>query len=99
VEIETGTAKYDLLLTVIDEPALRGTLEFSTALFDAASAQALLHEFQAVLAQVAVDATVSYDGLRRMLDLEGDARAEAARRELRRSGLQRLRELTRPGAT
>jgi amino acid adenylation domain-containing protein len=98
VEIETATAKYDLLLTVVDEPALRGTLEFSTALFDAATAQALVHEFQAVLAQVAADAAVGYDGLQRMLDVAGEARADAARRELRRSGLQRLRELTRPAA-
>lgn len=98
LEIETGTAKYDLLLTVIDEPALRGTLEYSTELFRPDTAQALVHEFEAVLAQVAADATVSYDSLCRLLDADGEERAGTARRELRRSGLQRLRELTRPGA-
>ena len=99
LELETGTAKYDLLLTVIDEPLLRGTLEYSSELFSAATAQELVREFQAVLAQVAADPGVSYDSLRAMLDQDGDARADLARRELRRSGLQRLRDLARPGAT
>jgi amino acid adenylation domain-containing protein len=98
LEIETGTAKYDLLLTVVDEPLLRGTLEYSSELFGAATAQAIVREFQAVLAQVATDANVSWASLRAMLDQEGDARADLARKELRRSGLQRLRELARPGA-
>ncbi|MFC5498087.1 amino acid adenylation domain-containing protein [Caenimonas terrae] len=98
LELETGTAKYDLLLTVIDEPALRGTLEYSSELFAASTAQEMVREFQAVLEQVALDAHVSWESLRAMLDQEGEARADLARRELRRSGLQRLRELARPGA-
>ena len=50
------------------------------------------------LTQVAADATISYDSLVKTLNVHGDARANLARGELRRSGLQRLRDLTRTGA-
>src|SRR3546814_3289731 len=34
VEIETGTAKYDLLMTLSEHAEITGTLEFSTDLFE-----------------------------------------------------------------
>lgn len=97
VDLHTDTAKYDLLLTVIDEPQLRGTLEFSTELFATATIESLIREFQAVLGQVVADIRISYDSLHAMLTLDGAARTEAARRDLRKSGLQRLKELRKPG--
>ncbi|MFZ6876045.1 amino acid adenylation domain-containing protein [Undibacterium sp. Di27W] len=99
VDLHTDTAKYDLLLTVIDEPQLRATLEFSTELFTAATAQSMQREFIAVLGQVAADASISYASLASMLSLDGAERQEAAKRDLRKSGLQRLKELRKPGAT
>jgi acyl carrier protein len=97
IDIDTGTSKYDLLLTVIDEDVLRGTLEISTDLFSTTTAQAIVSEFTTVLTQVTADATISYDSLVKTLNAQGDARANIARSELRRSGLQRLRDLTRTG--
>lgn len=99
VDLHTDTAKYDLLLTVIDEPQLRATLEFSTELFTAATAQSIQREFIAVLGQVAADASISYASLASMLSLDGTERLEAAKRDLRKSGLQRLKELRKPGVT
>ena len=99
VDLHTDTAKYDLLLTVIDEPQLRATLEFSTELFTVATAQSIQREFIAVLGQVAADASISYASLASMLSLDGTERQEAAKRDLRKSGLQRLKELRKPGAT
>ncbi|MFZ6775920.1 amino acid adenylation domain-containing protein [Undibacterium sp. Ji83W] len=99
VDLHTDTAKYDLLLTVIDEPQLRATLEFSTELFTVATAQSIQREFIAVLGQVAADASISYASLAAMLSLDGAERQEAAKRDLRKSGLQRLKELRKPGAT
>lgn len=99
VDLHTDTAKYDLLLTVIDEPQLRATLEFSTELFTAATAQSIQREFIAVLGQAAADASISYASLASMLSLDGAERQEAAKRDLRKSGLQRLKELRKPGVT
>lgn len=99
VDLHTDTAKYDLLLTVIDEPQLRATLEFSTELFTAATAASIQREFLAVLGQVAADASISYSSLARMLTLDGTERQEAAKRDLRKSGLQRLKDLRKPGVT
>ena len=97
VDLHTDTAKYDLLLTVIDEAQLRGTLEFSTELFNSASADSLVREFVAVLNQAAADSSISYASLAAMLALDGSARNEAAKRDLRKSGLQRLKDLRKPG--
>lgn len=99
VDLHTDTAKYDLLLTVIDEPQLRATLEFSTELFSAATVASIQREFIAVLGQVAADASISYISLASMLSVDGAERQEAAKRDLRKSGLQRLKELRKPGAT
>ncbi|MBI3727427.1 MAG: amino acid adenylation domain-containing protein [Burkholderiales bacterium] len=99
VDLHTDTAKYDLLLTVIDEPQLRATLEFSTELFTAATAKSIQREFIAVLGQVAADASISYNSLASMLSLDGAERQEVAKRDLRKSGLQKLKDLRKPGVT
>lgn len=97
VDLHTDTAKYDLLLTVIDEAQLRGTLEFSTELFNSTTADSLVREFLAVLSQVAADASIGYASLAAMLALDGSERQDAAKRDLRKSGLQRLKDLRKPG--
>jgi hypothetical protein len=99
VDLHTDTAKYDLLLTVLDEAQLRATLEYSTELFSATNAESMTREFCAVLTQIATDTSVSYASLKAMLDLDGEARSEAAKKDLRKSGLQRLKELRKPGAS
>ncbi len=59
MEVATGTAKFDLLLTVVaaGDPAepLRATLEFSADLFDAPTSLRLLSGFAALLAGCAED--------------------------------------------
>lgn len=96
IELHTDTAKYDLLMTVIDEPQLRGTLEFSTELFNRNTAEQLVQEWLAVVTQAATDPSIAYASLVDMLNVEGEARSEAAKRELRKSGLQRLKNLRKP---
>src|SRR3546814_19202637 len=52
VEIETGTAKYDLLMTLSEHAEITGTLEFSTDLFDRTTAEVIVAAFRAVMEQV-----------------------------------------------
>ncbi|MFE1744007.1 amino acid adenylation domain-containing protein [Coleofasciculus sp. H7-2] len=50
VEVETGTAKFDLTLEITDtEQGLTGSLEYNTDLFDAATITRMLGHFQTLL--------------------------------------------------
>jgi amino acid adenylation domain-containing protein len=98
VEIGTGTAKYDLLLTFNDRTQLEATLEFATDLFDRATAETMTESLKAVLDVVAKDAEASCEALDRLVSLAAEERAAFARQELRRAGLARLRTMRR-GAT
>jgi len=56
VDIDTGTAKFDLTMQVEDRgPSLDGSLEYSTDLFDAATVERLLGHFQTLLEGAAAD--------------------------------------------
>lgn len=58
VEIDTHTAKFDLLLTLIEaaDGGLDGHWEYSTDLFDPASAQRMVDQYLTLLRAVAADA-------------------------------------------
>ncbi|HEY0697182.1 MAG TPA: amino acid adenylation domain-containing protein, partial [Micromonospora sp.] len=53
--VQTGTAKFDLYLTLSEEHGGHGYLEFATELFDRATAEALTERFLRVLRQVVAD--------------------------------------------
>ncbi|PCE30708.1 non-ribosomal peptide synthetase [Burkholderia ubonensis] len=96
LEIDTGTAKYDLLATLAERPdGLAGTLEYATDLFDAATATGIAADLQAVLDLVAQDPAVGAADLARLLNAGEAQRAEVGRQSLRRAGLERLRQLGR----
>src|ERR1700693_6214799 len=95
VEIDTGTAKYDLLLTFLDRSPLAGTLEFATDLFDRSTAEDLLAELKLVLEHAVQDPSVACATLRKLVSLDADARAAFARAELRRAGLAKLQAMRR----
>jgi amino acid adenylation domain-containing protein len=53
LELEISIAKYDLTFTLIETPAgLRGSVEYSTALFDAATVARMVAHFQMLLAGI-----------------------------------------------
>ena len=54
IEIETGTAMFDLLLSMTETgPQLEGSLEYNTDLFDAERIQRMLSHFQHLLESIA----------------------------------------------
>ncbi|WP_210163286.1 non-ribosomal peptide synthetase [Niveispirillum irakense] len=97
VEVETGTAKYDLLMTLTERDGLTGTLEYATDLFTPATADGIVADMQAVLALVSRSPTVTSTDLAALLAAGQAQRAELGRQTLRRAGLDRLRQLRRPG--
>ena len=99
VEVATDTAKYDLLMTLIDRSEMIGTLEYSTDLFDRGTADTLVADFRSVLDQIVHTPAISVDALLAMLDAGQAERAELGRQNQRRAGLDRLRQLRRSGGT
>ena len=54
MDVESGTAKFDLTLSMRDtEQGLHGTLEYATDLFDHATISRMLRHFQALLEGIA----------------------------------------------
>jgi len=56
LEVDSGTAKFDLALSVVEgEDGLSGTLEYSTDLFDGATIERMLGHFETLLEGVVAD--------------------------------------------
>jgi surfactin family lipopeptide synthetase A len=56
LELDSGTAKFDMTLSMIEEAAgLRGWLEYNTDLFDAVTIRRLLGHFRSLLAGILTD--------------------------------------------
>jgi amino acid adenylation domain-containing protein len=56
--VDTGTAKFDLLLAIVEEPnGLRGSVEYNTDLFDASTIERMAAHFQTLLASIVADPT------------------------------------------
>src|SRR3546814_7724847 len=68
VEIETGTAKYDLLMTLSEHAEITGTLEFSTDLFDRATVEVIVVAFRAIMYQVVRTPALPLADLNALLD-------------------------------
>ncbi|HEY3582450.1 MAG TPA: amino acid adenylation domain-containing protein, partial [Pyrinomonadaceae bacterium] len=56
--VDTGTAKFDLLLAIVEEPdGLRGSVEYNTDLFEAATIERMAAHFENLLASIVADPT------------------------------------------
>ncbi|MET0646493.1 MAG: amino acid adenylation domain-containing protein [Pyrinomonadaceae bacterium] len=92
-ETETGTSRFDLMLTFVEDAAgLSGVMEYSTELFEAATAARLLGSFERLLES----AVARPDARLTSLDIVTEAeRAERVVRKKRReaSGIERLKSV------
>ncbi len=71
VEIDTGTAKFDLLLTISDRPdELKATLEFNTDLFDQATAERIVAHYLNVLEAITASPDVRISSVDFLTPLE-----------------------------
>ncbi|MEO0968652.1 MAG: amino acid adenylation domain-containing protein [Cyanobacteria bacterium J06639_18] len=65
VEIDDGTAKFDLLLTLWEtEEGLKGNLEYSTDLFDSATIARMLADYESILRTIVAQPQIKLQELR-----------------------------------
>ncbi len=73
VEVETQTAKFDLLLTMVESTAgLAGRLNYNTDLFDAATIHRMAQHFERLLEAAVANPDEQISRLRFLLDSERD---------------------------
>ncbi len=71
LEADSGTAKFDLLLSFVELPnGLAGTLEYNTDLFDGSTMERLLAHFHTLLQSIAADANRPISRLPMLLESE-----------------------------
>jgi acyl carrier protein len=71
IEVDSGTAKFDLLLQVVDsESGLVGSLEYNTDLFEAATIQRLLGHWQMLLEGIVADPAARLSSLPLLTEAE-----------------------------
>jgi amino acid adenylation domain-containing protein len=89
----TGTAKFDLYLTVADtERGLEGTLAYSTALFDAATIGQLLKSFTALLSSIVLNPDAHLSELE-ILSAAGRERLVEEKRKRYESNMSKLKSI------
>ena len=71
LEVETGTAKFDLTLELVERPeGLRGSLEYSTDIFDEATVARMATHFEVLLESIAAEPDHRLSDLRLLTDEE-----------------------------
>ncbi|HKX29664.1 MAG TPA: condensation domain-containing protein, partial [Blastocatellia bacterium] len=96
IEATTETAKFDLLLNLTDTPqGLDMSLQYSTDLFESATAARILSRFQTLLGQVVERPEARLEEL--MESLVGEERKEELdqKKRLEQAGLKRLKNIKR----
>jgi hypothetical protein len=93
--IETGTAKYDLLLTIEDASPLWGTLDYDADLFEQATIEQLVAQYRALLERAVAAPDAKLHELWALLTETGQRLAVDRERELRKAGLRKLRSIRR----
>lgn len=93
--VETDTAKYDLLLTIENTPALEGTIEYATDLYDAPRIARLADRWRTLLEQCALAPDRSPSELRAAVDAASSSLAGEQERLRREEGLRKLRNVRR----
>ena len=95
LEFETGTAKFDLLLTVRDEEqGLACLLEYSTDLFDPATVARFLERYETLLGILAAQPDLRLDEAKAKLGEADREHLAAKQKELKESRRRKLRELS-----
>ena len=96
LEVESGTAQFDLILNVMNlEQGMIGRAEYSTDLYEAGTIKQLLRQYEQVLRAAVSNADVSVSELRAML-LEDDRQQQTIKESaLAATGLERLRRAKR----
>jgi amino acid adenylation domain-containing protein len=97
--VATGTAKYDLLLTVEDLPSLTGTLEYATDLYDSSTAARLAGRWRTLLEQCVLAPERNCADLRAAVDAAGISVVAERERARREDGLRKLRAIRRTPRT
>ncbi|HET7288490.1 MAG TPA: amino acid adenylation domain-containing protein, partial [Pyrinomonadaceae bacterium] len=103
IPVDTGTAKFDLLLAIVEEPhGLHGSMEYNTDLFDDSTIARMASHFQNLLVSIIADPTQRLSQLQmltveereQLLQRENGFHAKAQRKTQRRKeSLSRLFEL------
>jgi alpha-ketoglutarate-dependent taurine dioxygenase len=91
MDIDEGTTAFDLSLTMMDagEEGIKGSLRYSTDLFDAATITRTLAQLEAVLTRIAADPEARVDALEILTDTEREQQAMNVR-ERKESQLKKL---------
>ena len=90
---ERGTAKFDLLLTLAEtRHGLSGALEYSTELFDAATAGGMLRQFETVLAHVVAEPDARLDAFE-IFSEEQRRQRESEKKQRAQSNLKRFKSI------
>jgi hypothetical protein len=102
VEVQSGTAKYDLLLTLVEtERGLNGVLEYSAVLYEESTVARLLEQFQQLLGAIVATPGASVRALLEVVDETErrlSVRAEKEFAEVRRNRLRNVRPKSIDGA-
>jgi amino acid adenylation domain-containing protein len=90
--IDNRTAKFDLLFNLWDTAeGLRGVLEYSTDLFDAARVVRMLEDYEVVLGDVVAEPGIGLDALTDRLARKAKSRDEAQEWARKEANLRKLR--------
>jgi amino acid adenylation domain-containing protein len=95
--IDTGTAKYDLLLTLDDACPLSGRLEYSEDLFEAQTVEQFIVQYRRLLEQIVLNTKLPLQKLVSVLAETEREHTSRSERELRLQGLRKLRDIRRTG--
>jgi hypothetical protein len=94
LRLEHCTAKFDLLLAVVDaKPGLAGFLEYNTGLMKADRIAHILEDFQTLLAHVAREPDTSIEELKKRLEEDTRRRNLRAGKQLKEVRHQRLKNV------
>ena len=98
MEVERGTAKFDLLLNVADvERGLLGWLEYNTSLFESSTITQMIGQFELLLYTIVSKPDAALNALTAVLNAAEQQQQQTREQALQQASLQRLQRATRRG--
>ncbi|TFI53961.1 amino acid adenylation domain-containing protein [Mastigocladus laminosus UU774] len=92
LEVESGTARHDLLLTIWESPeGLNGTFEYKTNLFDKASISQLIRYFETLARHIVAQPDTTLNELATMLAQIDEEQQQIQKQELQTAERQKLK--------
>lgn len=99
VEVESGVAKFDLVVLLWDMPeGISGTFEYNADLFDPATITRMMTVFETLLKNVVSHPEVKLEDLRRMLFAREDSERRTRKHERKMNNLKKIRTTKRRNA-